>query len=73
MKNIGYWVPVEKGDEKLVYIIAHQDRAAAGNSWAAFGADPEWHAVVKESEKNGKLVARIDSVYLASTDYSPIK
>jgi hypothetical protein len=76
MENIGYWIPAasEKGAENtLVYIIAHKSREEAKKSWAAFIADPEWQKVHKESEANGKLVTKIESVFLGATDYSAIK
>ncbi len=34
-------------------------------------ADPDWQKAYKESEKDGKLVAKIESRWLAATDYSP--
>lgn len=71
MTNVGYWVPVENPDDRLVYVIAHKDRAAAAASWKAFGTDPEWRKAAKESEKDGRLVAKVVSVYLDATDYSP--
>jgi NIPSNAP len=72
MTNIGYWLPVDHQDpEKLYYVIRHASRDAAKASWAAFGADPEWKAVAAASEANGKIVAKVDSTYLAATDYSP--
>lgn len=76
MENIGYWIPTEKekgAENTLVYIIAHKSRDAAKKSWAAFIADPEWQKVHKESEANGKLVAKIESVFLGAADYSAIK
>jgi hypothetical protein len=72
MKNVGYWVPLDKPDT-LVYLIAHKSREAANESWKAFMADPEWQAVYKESHKNGVLVKHVDRQYLTPTDYSPIK
>ena len=57
----------------LVYVLAHESREAAKKSWAAFSADPEWNRVKSESEKDGKLVDKVESVYLDPTDYSPIK
>lgn len=71
MANVGYWVPVENGDNKLIYILAHASRAAADKSWKAFIADPDWTKARQASEVNGKLAARIDRQYLAATDYSP--
>jgi hypothetical protein len=75
MKNVGYWVPQDapNKDNTLIYIISHESREAAKKSWAAFGADPEWQKVAKESQVNGKIVAGITSVYMDATDYSPIK
>src|SRR5205085_7110550 len=53
MTNVGYWVPVENPDDRLIYVLAHKDRAAADASWKAFGADPDWQKAAKESEKDG--------------------
>src|SRR5947209_1483693 len=59
MTNIGYWTPADSKDpdQKLVYLLAFPSREAARKSWAAFQADPEWKAVQKASEKDGKLLA----------------
>lgn len=76
MVNIGYWIPTdpEKGaTNTLVYIVAHQSREAAKKSWAAFIADPAWQKAHRESEVNGRLVDKIESVFLGATDYSAIK
>jgi hypothetical protein len=71
MVNVGYWVPVENPDNKLIYILSYPSREARDLSWKAFGADPEWQAVAKASEANGKLVAKVESVFMENTDYSP--
>ena len=75
IKNVGYWVPQDAPakDNTLIYIISHESREAAKKSWSAFGADPEWQKVAKESQMNGKIVAGITSVYMDPADYSPIK
>jgi hypothetical protein len=73
---IGYWVPQDKdkgAEDTLVYILAYANREAREKSWAAFVADPEWVAAKAESEKDGKLVDKVESVFLSATDYSPIK
>jgi hypothetical protein len=72
MKNIMYWVPVDKPNT-LIYVIAHKDKAAAEASWAAFRNDPEWKKVAEETQRNGKLVDKVESVYMELTDYSPGK
>lgn len=72
MKNIMYWTPVDKPNT-LIYVIAHKDKAAADASWKAFREDPEWQKVAEETQRDGKLVEKVDSVYMTPTDYSPHK
>jgi hypothetical protein len=73
MKNVAYWTPLDdplKG-RTLIYILAHSSREAATASWKAFGDDPEWQKVRDASEVNGKLVDKVDSTFMALTDFSP--
>lgn len=72
MRNVAYWTPMDdplKG-KTLIYILAHSSREAAANNWKAFGDDPEWQKVRDQSEINGKLVDKVDSTYMALTDFS---
>jgi hypothetical protein len=71
MQNIGYFMPIENPERKLVYFLAYPDRKARDISWKAFMADPEWQAAYKASEVDGKLVKRLESRFLKATDYSP--
>jgi len=74
MAVVGYWVPKDKGaDNTLVYMLAYPDCAARDKAWEAFRADPEWVQVREASEKDGKLVEKVDSVLMKATDYSPLK
>jgi hypothetical protein len=74
IKNIGYWTPLDNPERKLIYILEHASRDAATKSWAAFGADPAWRKAAAESEKNGRLVAKVERSFLQATDYSaPVK
>ena len=75
MSLVGYWTPTEEPQSKntLVYILAFPSREAREKSWEAFRKDPEWHAARDASEKNGKLVEKVESTFLSPTDYSPIK
>src|SRR5712691_3208432 len=40
--NIGYWVPIDNPDSKLIYILAYPSRDARDKSWKEFLADPDW-------------------------------
>ena len=75
MTNIGYWVPQdpEKSKNTLIYILAFPSREAAKKAWDDFRNDPEWKKVSADSEKDGKIVAKVESVFMDSLDFSPIK
>jgi hypothetical protein len=70
MKNEMYWVPTDE-DNKLIYVVSHDSREAADKSWRAFGADPEWRNARDASEKDGKIVEKVERVWMKLTDYSP--
>jgi hypothetical protein len=75
MESVGYWVPQDPalGKTTLIYILKHPSREEATKNWDAFRNDPEWQKVATESEKNGKLVQKVDSVFMDSTDFSKMK
>lgn len=75
MKNVGYWIPQDgpAHSNTLIYIISHESKEAAAKSWAAFRVDPEWKKVSAASEADGKIVEKVESVYMDPTDYSPLK
>lgn len=73
MTHVGYWVPQDSPESSntLIYIVSHDGREAAQDSWAAFRADPEWQRVAEESQADGPIVANIESVFIEATDFSP--
>jgi hypothetical protein len=75
MTIIGFWAPTDpkEAEERLIYILAYPSKEAAEKSWQSIRDDPEWKATLTASEKDGKLVKKIESIYLNPTNYSPIK
>jgi hypothetical protein len=75
MSNVAYFRPQDSPlkENTLIYLIAHSSRETAKQNWSAFGKDPEWQKVAQESQVNGKIVAKVESVFLDATDYSPMK
>jgi hypothetical protein len=73
MKSLAYWTPLDEPAKSntLIYILQHPSREAAAANWKSFQDDPEWKSVRDKSEANGKLAEKIDSTYLALTDFSP--
>ena len=74
MTNVGYWSPADakEAEKKMVYILAYPSKAA-DKSWDAFRKDPVWLEAKADSEKDGTLVDKVESVFLNPTDYSPLK
>lgn len=77
MKNVIYCTEIDKDGKpvanKLVYLLAHKSQDAARASFGAFGKDPEWVAARDASEKDGKIVQKVESQFLVPTEYSPMK
>jgi hypothetical protein len=76
MEVVGFWMPADKeqgAENKLIYLLAHKNRDAAKQSWKDFGNDPDWKKARTESEVNGILTEKVESVFLSATDYSPLK
>jgi hypothetical protein len=74
MHNIGYWQPQgADGENRLIYLLAHDSKEAADKSWQAFRDDPDWKTAKEASERDGKIVEKAESVYLDPTDFSQLK
>ena len=75
IESVGFWVPQdpEKSKTTIIYILAHPSREAADKNWKEFRADPEWIKAAAESEANGKLVQKVESVFMSPTDFSKLK
>jgi hypothetical protein len=75
MTLVGYWVPTDpaKGANTLIYVLAYPTCEAREKSWEGFRKDPEWNEARTASEKDGKIVDKVESVLMTATDYSPMK
>jgi hypothetical protein len=75
MESIGYWIPQdpERSKNTLIYMLAHPSHEAAVKHWAEFFADPEWVKVKADSEANGPVVQKVESVFMVPTDFSALR
>jgi hypothetical protein len=75
MTPVGFWhvytAPGAPADNRLFYIMGYRDRADRDRAWTAFAADPEWQKVYRESQADGSLTSKIESVFLTPSEYSP--
>jgi hypothetical protein len=75
MTLVGFWSPTDPKDAErlLLYLVAHPSQEAAMKNWKAFGEDPDWIKAKTESEKAGKIVEKVERVFMSPTDYSKMK
>ena len=70
MTIVGFWQPLNAGTERtLIYVLAYKDAAARDAAWNGFRNDPEWKEVVSKMQ----VGTQVDSVFMVSTDYGPMK
>ena len=72
---VGFWTYADPpaSENTLVYVLAHESREAAKKNWAAFSADPTRKQVWADTEKDGPINMKVESVYLNPAEFSPIK
>ena len=74
LKVVDFWGPIENTpgfENTLIYVLEFPSREASKSAWKEFQADPEWQRVRNASEANGKLVEKVDSIFMRPTDYAP--
>jgi hypothetical protein len=74
IRQAGFWTTlIGRSSQAITYMLAWDSMAEREKRWQAFLADPEWIAVVTETEKDGQLVEDIGSQLLAPTVFSAVK
>ena len=73
MKNEMYWIPTDpvRRENTLIYIVSHDSEEAAKKSWEAFRTDPDWIKARDASEADGKIVLKVEAVFMSLADFSP--
>ena len=70
---VGFWEAIVGTTNVLHYVLQFDDLAHREKAWNAFMADPDWHRVRAESEKDGPIVARVRKELWRPTPYSPMQ
>jgi hypothetical protein len=76
IRNVGYWTPFDmpEAGNTLVYLVHHASREQADANWMAFGRDPLWRKVSRESQAGGRFLSEPpERIYLAPMSFSPLK
>lgn len=75
MENVVYFNTFDEksGGSRLIYLLTHPSHQAGLDSFAAFRQDPEWIRVKTESEANGPIVTKVESIYMETLPFSNLK
>ena len=75
MTVVGFWVPSsgETAANTLVYLLSFPSQAARDASWKAFAEDPAWKKASEESQRDGRMLKKVESVMSVGLLASPIR
>ncbi|MFM7630034.1 MAG: NIPSNAP family protein [Algoriphagus sp.] len=68
IENVAYFLSEEQPDKQLTFILGYPSAAERDIRWNNFANDPEWKAVAAASEANGKIVQKVDQVFMVLAD-----
>lgn len=73
IRQAGFWTTlIGHSNQELIYLLAWDSLSERETKWTAFQTDPEWLSKRAESEKDGQIVANIDSQLLTPTSFSAL-
>jgi hypothetical protein len=64
-----FWEDMEADNNRLCYVLEYEDMEARNRIFTEFIEDPEWKKVKSESEADGPIVQKIESIYLKRAPY----
>ncbi len=73
IQPVAFFVPSDspRSENTFFYIVAHESRQKAAESWTKVINDPEFKEQSKQGEPLGKVT--VDSMFVDPLDFSPIK
>ncbi|NHN34035.1 NIPSNAP family protein [Paenibacillus agricola] len=69
MKVTEFWEDLDPEHNRLYYVLEFPDREERDAKFEAFRNDPEWNRVKNESELDGPIVEKVESVFLKNAPY----
>ena len=74
IRQVGFWtVLIGPTNQALYYLLAWESLAEREQKWTAFMSDPEWLQKRAESEKDGPILANVESMILEPTAFSALR
>jgi hypothetical protein len=74
IRQAGFWTMlIGNGNHDLYYLLAWESLAEREQKWGAFMSDPAWISARADSEKDGPILANVNSMILQPTAFSSVK
>ena len=74
IRQAGFWtVLIGPSNHALYYLLAWESLAEREQKWTAFIRDPEWLEKRAQSEKDGPILANVESMILEPTAFSALR
>ncbi len=67
----GAFVPLDNKAGVVYLVVSHESIAARKTSYEGINTDAAFKQATADTDKDGKLLAKVESTVLAATDYSP--
>ncbi|WP_274651311.1 NIPSNAP family protein [Paenibacillus humicola] len=68
MKVVDFWESMED-KPKLYYVMEYESMEARDRQWETFRDDPEWIEARTKSEEDGKIVEKVDVIFMKRAEY----
>ncbi|MBO7743517.1 NIPSNAP family protein [Paenibacillus sp. MWE-103] len=68
MQVCDFWEDMED-EPKLYYVMRYESMEERVRQWETFVQDAEWNEVKQASEQSGKIVERVDQIFLKRAEY----
>jgi hypothetical protein len=69
MRVTEFWEDVDTDHNRLYYVMEFENREDRDTKFEAFKNDPEWLKVRNESEIDGPIVEKVESVFMKRAPY----
>ncbi|PZE19684.1 NIPSNAP family protein [Paenibacillus xerothermodurans] len=69
MRVTEFWQDVDPEHNRLYYVMEFENMETRDQKFAEFRNDPEWQKIRSESEKDGPIVDKVESVFLKRVGY----
>ncbi|MFF2015284.1 NIPSNAP family protein [Paenibacillus sp. NPDC058177] len=69
MKITHFWEDSDEGNNRLYYIVEHENIEMRNHNYDSFRNDPEWIEVKRISELDGALINKQESIFMKNVSF----